>query len=231
MFNSEEYMRVVDKKDARGSLKWIRSAVNENVEYFNQEVRASCHFNDTMNIEWVSPLASDDFAEYRDEAFLERLGVNLQKKKLTDFWPNLGPQWDALGRVAGGGVLLLEAKANIPENISPGTGASKNSKDLIEKSLEETKTYLRVEPSISWSGKFYQYANRLSHLYLLRELNGIPAYLVFVYFIGDKDVKGPDTIGEWKEAISVAKGVLGLGQENPLSKYIAEVFINVRELK
>ncbi len=32
---------------------------------------------------------------------------------------------------------------------------------------------------------FYQYINRLAHLYLLRVLNKIPAYLVFVYFVND----------------------------------------------
>ena len=91
--------------------------------------------------------------------------------------------------------------------------------------------FLGVDRSISWTGKFYQYANRLAHLYLLRELNKVNAHLVFVYFIGDKDVNGPDSVAGWKAALAAAKGALGLGKSNPLSKYIGEVFIDVRNLK
>ena len=79
--------------------------------------------------------------------------------------------------------------------------------------------------------KLYQYTNRLAHLYLLRELNGINARLVFVYFTGDDDVDGPLTTAEWKSALKVVKGVLGLSERHRLSKYIADLFIDVRELR
>jgi hypothetical protein len=62
----------------------------------------------------------------------------------------------------------VEAKANIPEVVSPGTGAEDKRRALLEKSLAEVRASLGVNPSISWSGKFYQYANRLAHLYFLR---------------------------------------------------------------
>ena len=39
------------------------------------------------SIEWRSPLESEDFIEYRDHAFLERLGLSPQRRKLSDFWP------------------------------------------------------------------------------------------------------------------------------------------------
>ena len=42
-----------------------------------------------------------------------------------------------------------------------------------------------MRSTCDWSGTFYQYANRLAHLYLLHELNDVDAWLVFVYFVGD----------------------------------------------
>ena len=49
-------------------------------------------------IDWKSPLKADDYAEYRDEDFLRKLRIlNKIKYSLSVFWPNNGPQWDALG--------------------------------------------------------------------------------------------------------------------------------------
>jgi hypothetical protein len=64
----------------------------------------------------------------------------------------------------------------------------------------------------------------------LRELNDIDAHLVFVYFVGAEDVNGPQTIAEWKSALTVAKLVLGLKERHKLSKYVADVFIDVRQI-
>lgn len=223
-------MRAVEKKEPRGSLKWIRQAVNDCPDLLNRKVRTACGLDPSRSIVWVSPLAKDDYAEYGDAAFLDHLGVSLPKYPLKRFWPNGGPRWDALARTDDGQVLLVEAKANIPEVVSSGTGASEMSKALIEQSLRDTQAFLSVDPAIPWSGKLYQYANRVAHLYLVRELNSIPAHLLFVYFTGDRDVGGPDSVAEWKAALTVAKGVLGLGERHRLSKYIAEIFIDVEEL-
>jgi hypothetical protein len=40
--------------------------------------------------------------------------------------------------------------------------------------------------------------NRLAHLYFLCELNGVPAFLVFVYFVNDQEMQGPTTKKEWQ---------------------------------
>ena len=87
-----------------------------------------------------------------------------------------------------------------------------------------------MDTGIDWSGKLYQYANRIAHLYLLRELNRIPAYLLFIYFIGDRDVDGPQTTEEWKAAIEVAERVLGLPTRHRLSDYVVDIFVHVDEL-
>ena len=223
-------MRAVETKEARGSLKWIRVAVNENRELFNSYILSACSIPKDDEIVWVSPLQDDDYAEYRDQDFLDRLGIDLPNKKLRDFWPNLGPQWDALARTRCGRIILLEAKANVPEVVSPATGASPSSRELIERSLSETKAFLGVDQDIPWAGRLYQFTNRLAHLYLLRELNGIDAYLVFTYFMGDDDVNGPKTVNEWKAALTVAKKVLGISERNPMSKFVSDVFVDVRDI-
>ena len=87
-----------------------------------------------------------------------------------------------------------------------------------------------METGIDWSGKLYQYANRIAHLYLLRELNRIPAYLLFIYFIGDRDVDGPQTTEEWKAAIEEAERALGLPTRHRLSDYVVDIFVHVDEL-
>jgi hypothetical protein len=125
-----------------------------------------------MNISWNSPLKADDYAEYRDEDFLRLLVLtNKIKKPLNSFWPNNGPQWDALRINQDGEVILVEAKANIPEMVEPGTGA-KNIKSInkIKSSLDDIKKYLNISNSIDWTGTFYQYTNRIAHLYYLRVL-------------------------------------------------------------
>jgi len=174
---------------------------------------------------------SDDFAEYRDQAFLRLLEVHLEKRPLETFWPNRGPQWDALGRSYSGEIFLVESKAHISEILSPGTSASTKSKILIEKSLKELQSFLRVSPVVNWSAVLYQYTNRLAHLYLLRELNHLRAFLIFLYFVGDREMDGPRTVREWESAIHVVRGVLGLKDRDKLSKYMLDVFIDVADIK
>lgn len=125
---------------------------------------------------------------------------------------------------------ISQSDASIPEIVSPGTGAQDKLLAQIENSISAVKQFMGVDQEIPWIGKLYQFANRLAHLYLLRELNGVDAYLVFVYFIGDDDVSGPSTIAEWKSAMTVVKRVFGISSRNPLNEYVSEVFIDISEL-
>ena len=65
----------------------------------------------------------------------------------------------------------------------------------------------------SWEGPFYQYANRLAHLYFLRGLNRIDANLLFLYFADAPDVPKSDlcTAAQWEDAIKRTNKALGLG--------------------
>lgn len=222
--------RIIQKSDGRGSLKDIQVLVNKNQDLIDNLIKSS--FNELANqqIIWTSPIEQDDFAEYRDNEFLVKVGLDPTEIKLDDFWPAKGPQWDALAKTTGGHVILVEAKANIPEIVSPGTSASKNSRTIIDKSLKETKTFLNLTNDIDWSGKYYQYTNRLAHLFFLRVKCNKPTFLVNVYFIGDDTVSGPKTKQEWEAALKVLHTYLGLTRHR-LSEYMTDIFIDVKDLK
>jgi hypothetical protein len=210
--------RIPQKKAARGSQRWIQYFVNEKPDILNKNIGLG-------NIKWLSPLESDEFAEYRDNGFLDLLGISLKKKQLSDFWPKGGPQWDALGISESGEAILVEAKAHVLEVFS-SSHASLESMKLIRKSLEKTSSAFHAKPGSDWSMHFYQYANRLAHAYLLKELNDIPTRLLFIYFIGDTQMNGPETQREWQSAIEVLHEALGI--RGHLPSYISDVFIDVR---
>ena len=211
----------------KGSQKWIQKIVNERPELLSSKI-GECH--DSLsgeNVLWLSPLESDEYAEYGDHAFLDILDIKVEKP-LKDFWPSGGPQWDALGKSNSGNVFIVEAKSHIPELISSMRAENEDSIRLIRKSLEETKEYLGSDIDVDWAHRFYQYTNRLAHLYFLRILNKVPAWLVFVYFVSDDEQKGPTTVTEWGGALKLLNSYLGLGRHK-LQKYICDIFIDVKK--
>ena len=134
-----------------------------------------------------------------------------------------------IGKIRLWEIFIVEAKAHIPEMVSSGTGAGPKSIQLIQKSLAETKKYLRSKSPNDWSSTFYQYTNRLAHLYFLRIINKLPAYLVFINFVNDKEMAGPETAEEWKGAIEMLHTYLGI-RKNKLSKYIIDMFIDLKNI-
>jgi hypothetical protein len=222
--------RYPQKSNSHGSLKNLQVAINIKKKYLDDKI--SKVIGKQMQINWESTLKADDYAEYRDEDFLINLGIlNKMKFPLSNFWPDNGPQWDALG-VSDDEIILVEAKANIPEMVSPGTGA-KNPRSIskIRNSLDEVKKYLNVSDTIDWTGAFYQYVNRIAHLYFLREKNNIKTHLLFIYFINGVSVNGPKTKDEWLGAIRTMECYLGLDKKHKLRKYIHNIFIDVNALR
>jgi hypothetical protein len=212
----------------KGSQKWIQKLVNEKPELLNLQIRRNLKFSEDENIQWLSPLKSDRYAEYRDQAFINLLDVELKQTPLAQFWPKGGPQWDALGKSSSKKLFLVEAKSHISELISTLKARNPNSERRITESLKETRDHLGSETDFDWSRGFYQYANRLAYLYLLRK-NQLPAYLVFVYFVNDLEMRGPTTIHEWKGAIELLHSYLGV-RKHQLQKFITEIFIDVNDL-
>lgn len=218
--------RVEQPSDSHGSLKNLQGLINNRQDYLNSRIRKELPDLADEEIIWQSPLKGDNYAEYRDNGFIKKVGLDKKEINLKKFWPAMGPQWDALATTSSGKIILVEAKAHISEIVSDPTRAKEKSRKLIEKSLKKTREYLGVKNGVDWTGKFYQYTNRIAHLYFLRVKKEKEAYLVNIYFLKDKSVDGPRSKAEWQAALQVVHSYLGLS-DHKLSKYMADIFVDV----
>ena len=219
-----------------GSQKWLQKVVNECPDLLDREIRHKLKPSPS-EIQWLSPLEGDDYSEYNDKEFLDRLEISLPKSSLDKFWPNRGPHWDGLGRTDRKQILLIEAKSHVDELVS-SSEASEPSLRWICSSLNETKQRIhrKSEKAVPWHTGVFQYANRMAHLYLLRVLNRLDAYLVLLCFLNDKEMKAdythvPATPAEWEAVIKHQERLMGIRQRHPLSDYIIHVFIDVNAIK
>src|ERR1700739_3104616 len=104
----------------RGSQRWLQIAVNQHPHVLDRPIQEA--MRRVTPITWRSPVVDDHFAEYRDAGFLRLLKLERLEDALADFWPERGPQWDGLACTGDGDVLLVEAKAHVPEMLSGATG-------------------------------------------------------------------------------------------------------------
>jgi hypothetical protein len=199
----------------RGSQRQLQDYVNLFPQELNQAVRSQLpEALRDRSIRWLSPLAEEDYREYQDGEFLERLGLGSFSKQLAEFWPRGGPCWDALGQIKArhGGelpiALLVEAKSHIPEMRSQGCQASERSLAMIWRALEEARLWAKAAPEADWTGPLYQAANRIAHLYFLRQRVGRPCFLIHLYFIDDPYKPTGQTA--WNQALEAAHQELGL---------------------
>ena len=229
----------------RGSRRWLQVLVNCRPGPLNAAI-CDRLTEAPHDIDWRSPLLNDHYAEYRDQEFVDRLASSRYltqtlepRRLLADFWPRFGPQWDGLAVTDKGQILLVEAKAHISEMVAaPSQARGEPAVRLIQESLGETKSFLKSRAPADWSTSFYQYANRLAHLYWLRELNGLNAYLVNVFFLADEEMIGPKTTEEWEAAIRLQGVFLGVRQPatsgyalHPwVGAYVVDVFIDTNKI-
>lgn len=211
----------------RGSQKWVQHLVNGSSEQLDRAIAGSLTVPLKQPIEWLSPLQVAGYAEYRDAAFLECLGLSHHAAALRGFWPLSGPRWDALGR-AGNTYLLVEAKANIPELISDCHASATHSREMIAAAMLRTQQWLGVRPRIDWLTGFYQYANRLAHLYFMREIAKEDAHMVFLYILNDP-THIPTSRVEWQGALELQKLLLGLGGR-PYRDYVVSIFLDAASM-
>lgn len=217
-------MRVPQRLGDRGSLKWIQRLTGSESTLLSDGIRASLNLPASWRADWKSPVQEDGYAEYRDAAFLELLGLDAHIDALRSFWPSGGPQWDALGVSNDGGVVLLEAKAHVPELVSHCAAEAESSLNKIRDAFAQAKRGFGATDAADWMSPYYQYANRLAHLWLLRS-RGVDARMVFLYFVGDAEMRGPDSRSEWEAELPKVYKHLGLNRK-PLN--VADVFIDVR---
>ena len=195
----------------------------------NARIRDLYGWNAAEVIEWVSPVASDDYAEYFDEAFLARLGLEV-RVPLRDFWPQSGPRWDGLARTSSGKVILVEAKAYIEEAVDFSSQASPESLERIRRALQQAKEAFAADPRAPWETPFYQYANRLAHLHYLAGMNSLDAYLLFVNFAGAPDVDQACSAAEWHGASRVLHKALGIPKGHRYEVRIRHLVVPVGDL-
>jgi hypothetical protein len=65
-----------DHRVAQRSEHWMRKAVNEHGDALNSLVTSVFGWDASERIEWLSPIASDAYAEYYDEEFIDRLRIS-----------------------------------------------------------------------------------------------------------------------------------------------------------
>ena len=75
--------RIPQKIDSHGSLKDLQILINEKYALLDKMI--SEKLKKSLKITWVSPLKEDEFAEYRDEGFLNILDIKPQYYSLSDF--------------------------------------------------------------------------------------------------------------------------------------------------
>lgn len=115
------------------------------------------------------------------------------------------------------------------EFLTNGTAASAPSLAWIAAALEQVKTGLGAAPVSDWGQVFYQYANRLAHLWWLHQ-QGVRAELVFVSFLGDQSSRGPVHAETWAAAFAAADHALGLPARHALSRHIHHLHPSVAAL-
>lgn len=207
----------------RGSRRQLQDYVNRLPARLNETIRRALPAGlgeAEAHIEWLAPLESDNYREYRDRPFLEQLGLAEAADRLAAYWPRLGPCWDGLGLLHGlkhcrREILLVEAKSHVDEVEGPGCRASTASMPLILEALRETREWLGAEETPAWLGPLYQTANRLAHLHFLRNRLGFPTWLVQVYFLNDPI--GTASRADWLPAIAAVHARLGLPSRPPFT--------------
>ena len=205
----------------RGSQKWLQHYVEHAPERLEPP--------DLGPFDWLSPIASGRFAEYRDQAFLQALGLDHLARTLAGFWPKGGAVWDGLAK-SPAGPILVEAKAHVAESFSsPCSATAEASRALIASSLAACAKDLGADPRSDWMRCHYQTANRLAHLWWLHR-QGVRAHLVFVHFVGDVGMGGPKSAETWIAVERAAAYAMGLPARHALSGFIHHVHPDVSTL-
>lgn len=218
-------MRIEQNPGTKGSLRWIQRVVEYDSDQFARLLRDAGALAADATVNWVSPRAADRWAEYRDGAFLEQLGLGHLAGALREYWPSNGPQWDALGRSSDGRILIVEAKAHVGELASTCGAVSISSRERIGRALSSARVALGAKEGSDWMAPYYQYANRLAHLQFLRS-HGVDATLVFVYFTDDEEMPEPHDRSGFERAISEVHAALDFPEHHAIP-HVADIFVDV----
>ena len=155
--------------------------------------------------------------------------------KVSEFWPDKGPNWDAVA-VDGTTYLLIEAKAHIKELSHKNmTGAKNKSYDLIRRSIHSLQKKYKIPIDDLWLTDYYQLANRLAFCDFLNE-KGVSSRLVYICFLngyeysysGHKIInKSVKNKVEWQKALNEMIEKMNI-KGTPLEDLIEPVYIDCK---
>ena len=216
--------------------------------YFFQELKKQLGLSSDSEIHWLdygfdNSMISGD-KEYKQREFFEVIPEIFTPKVMAefekdDFGEILNQNWDGIFWV-GKTVYLVEAKAHTEEIKSDCGAKSKSSISEIDRCFEDTRNSFNISSTNDWKKTYYQMANRIVFLYLLKKHN-IEARLVNIYFVDgyEKKVVPPvsdklyiiqnknASIEDWKKAIKKEEDYLGIS--NLINdKKIFSVFVNCK---
>ena len=84
-------IRFPQKPGPKDSQKWIQKLMNGKPEFLNSEIKNQLTLPVDQSINWLSSKAEDEFAECRDQAFLDLLDIKPRKIPLSNFWASRRP--------------------------------------------------------------------------------------------------------------------------------------------
>ena len=202
-------------------LRWLGRHRNE----FNKRFKDLLNTN---NITWLD-FNFDKTKEISDKELvgLEFLKEELDYEKVLKIWKEEWPQsgksmnWDLVGYTTQNNIktwILIEAKAHLSELEQNCAASSLVSKEKIKNALSNAakNNGVIISENKPWTKKFYQFANRIYVLDLLKR-NGINAKLINIYFVGDMistNRKSPRSKNEWLSKIKEMKDYLSVNTDN-----------------
>lgn len=223
-----------------GSQLQLQLYVNRRQAELNHAITVALGFPPSP-LTWLSPVENEAYKEYRDAAFLEKLGLEDLVTPLRAFWPRSGPRWDGLARMdSSSTVILIEAK-NYPGEVRGGgckagdvtpvtsrhpVSRTTNARTRITEALNAAAKNIGVQNSDHWLGSLYQYANRLAHVDFLRR-NGVDARMVNVCFTGDPNLRRRTTAEQWRTSSADLKKEVGFAVEAPA--WLVDVVLPARD--
>ena len=166
-------------------------------------------------LQWLSPLIEDKFAEYRMNSpyLLGLLGISqsIKKENINTFWPSPQPQWDGIAIGKGNTLYLFEAKSHLSEIVPGKDGNIDNDKLKHSSIMTCAKELFDIQDTENnrrnWCKTFYQISNRIAFAHRLTEIrkkenvkyNDVK--MVFLNFVNDatwlKDKKMVKNENEW----------------------------------
>lgn len=215
--------------------------------YFFQDLKKQIGLSPDSEIHWLdygfdNSMISGD-KEYKQREFFESIPKIFTPEVMAefekdDFGEILNQNWDGIFWVDKT-VYLVEAKAHTEEIKSDCKATSKSAISKIDWCFEETKHSFNILSTNDWKRNYYQMANRIVFLYLLKKHN-IEARLVNIYFVDGYEKKVVPPVSDklyiiqnknaskedWEKNIKKEEDYLGISNLN--DKWIFSVFVDCK---